>query len=523
MKNAPLASEPFAHPREGQFFLTMPSLSCLSCALARCVLVAFLLWAWTARALDVRLVGEKVSFKAQDVPLREFLEGFARAGVRVRMDLSIRAHVFGAANDEPVERVLRKILEPYGYVLIWDVIEGPLGPFPKLSEIQVFPVGQPEKAALLRALPEDFKVATGPDGRGPAFVADEILIGFRPGTRIDEFERLVREIGGSVIECVKSVGVYRIRLPEGANVLDLVAQLNRHPLVAQAEPNYVMDIIAPVPSEAARNQQSTGKPRVVSSKAGSAVAILDSGWESIGGLESVVVNAWDAVAPDRPTSDPVGHGTQMALIASGLVPPLGSGEAIEVAGGVPLVVVRTLDGNGRTSNFAVMRAVEYAIEKGARVINMSWGSPASSDFLESAIQKAVSAGVVVVAAAGNEPTGQPMYPAAYPNVIGVSALDESGGLWPHSNTGTFITFSAPGMAALPVGYRGAPGRYAGTSIASAYVSRILALYFDKHPSASASEAIAALKAVARDAGVPGRDAQYGFGILDQEAIAKLLQ
>jgi thermitase len=474
-----------------------------------------------ASAVDVRLIGEKVSFTARDAPLQEVLRGFARAGVRVRADPGIQARVFGTPREEPVEDVLRKILEPFGYVLIWDVIEGPLGEYPKLAEIQVFPPGRPEKAALLRATPENFEVATGPDGRGPRFVPDEILIGFRAGTRRDEFERVVREIGGSVIECVKGVGVYRIRLPTGSNVPNLVEQLNRNPLVSRAEPNYVMEIIPPVCAGGAAAQD--GEKREAASFARSAVAILDSGLLSLRELDGVVASAWDAIAPDRSPDDPVGHGTQMALIAGGSVAPLGGEESGQTAAGVPLIAVRAFDGNGRTSSFAMMRAIEYALEKGARVINMSWGSPTSSEFLETAIERAAGAGAIVVAAAGNEPTGLLMYPAAYPGVVAVSALGDDGALWPQSNTGAFVMFAAPGTARLPVGYKGPPGTYAGTSIASAYVSRALALYFDKHPKATAREAIAALKASARDAGSPGFDPKFGFGVVDGEAVMRLLQ
>lgn len=488
-----------------------------------CAVLALVFWLETGFGVDVRLIGEKVSFKASNTPLREVLEGFARAGVRVRMDPTIEATVNGAALEEPVESVLRNLLEPFGYVLIWDVLDGPLGKLPKLAEIQVFPVGQPEKATLLRAPFTNFEVTTAPDGRGPRFVANEILIGFRPGTRRDEFERLIREIGGSVVECVKGVGVYRIRLPDGANVPDLVEQLNRNPLIARAEPNYVMDIVAPIAS-GSRPQESLlvdTERETAGGRARAAVAVLDSGLLNIKALNGLLAHSFDALDPDRPLTDPVGHGTQMALIAGGVIAPRGT----EVDGstrGVPLVAVRAFDDNGHTSSFALMRAMEYAIEKGARVINLSWGSETSSEFLEAAIRKALQAGAVVVAAVGNEPTGKAMYPAAYDGVIGVSALGGDGKLWPQSNTGKFVMFAAPGEAEMPVGFRGGPGSYAGTSIASAYVARGIALYFDKFPNATAREAIEALKSAARDAGSAGRDAQYGYGIVDAATISRLI-
>ena len=116
-----------------------------------------------------------------------------------------------------------------------------------------------------------------------------------------------------------------------------------------------------------------------------------------------------------------------------------------------------------------------------------------------------------------------MYPAAYRDVIAVSALAEGGAIWANSNSGDFITLAAPGYATFPVGYKGGAGAYAGTSISSAYVSRALALYFAKHPKATASEAIQALKHAVTDIGATGRDPQYGYGALDAAAMARFLR
>ena len=76
-----------------------------------------------------------------------------------------------------------------------------------------------------------------------------------------------------------------------------------------------------------------------------------------------------------------------------------------------------------------------------------------------------------------------IYPAAYDNVIGVGALAADGKPWNQSNHGDFVSVSAPGVADLPVGYQGAPGTYAGTSIASAYIARRVAAILDRTPNA----------------------------------------
>jgi len=130
--------------------------------------------------------------------------------------------------------------------------------------------------------------------------------------------------------------------------------------------------------------------------------------------------------------------------------------------------------------------------------------------------------MIVVASAGNEPTGKPVYPAAYPGVIAVSAVSPNGTVWDKSNHGDFVDLAAPGYATFPVGYQGPPGSYAGTSISSAYVSRSLGLYFAKNPTATSAQAIAALNSSLTDAGDKGKDPFYGGGVLDSTAVGRLL-
>jgi thermitase len=87
-----------------------------------------------------------------------------------------------------------------------------------------------------------------------------------------------------------------------------------------------------------------------------------------------------------------------------------------------VVAIRAFDNNGFTSNYTLIRGIDHAIENGARVLSLSWGSETSSSLLESATRYAAAKGLILIAAAGNAPTGNPVYPAAYDQVIGVGAL-----------------------------------------------------------------------------------------------------
>lgn len=464
---------------------------------------------------EVRIDGDRITVRANNTPLKDILTDFVHAGVSVKVDPDLDSRVTGSVKDMDLSEALDELLAPYGYALIFDVVSGPLGDIERLEEIQVFRRDGPRRIEPF--LPEaNFKIARGPSPSDPEFVADEILISVKPGTNIEQFKLLIAQIGGTVIGSVPELGIYRIRIPPGSNVLAMVEALKNNTIVSRVEPNYAYRLpqqeAAATETDARTTQfASAAKPGVPP------VAVFDSGLRSLPGLNGLVAGTYDAILPDRSIDDRAGHGTQMALIASGAIAPNGTPGS---ADGVPVLAVRTFDDNGYTSNFTLMRAIDYAANEGAKVLNMSWGSETPSSFLETSMQYAQSRGLVVVASAGNSPTGKPVYPAAYPGVISVSALNSDGTPWDQSNYGNSVSIAAPGMASFPVGHEGPPGGYAGTSIASAYVSRNLALYMGNNPNATASQAKQALLKTASP--TPTAAVKYGSGTLDAKAVSRLL-
>ncbi len=304
-----------------------------------------------------------------------------------------------------------------------------------------------------------------------------------------EFKALLRQFGGTVVDSYPAVGLYKVRLPEGSDVPSLVEQITKHPKVAKAEPNYAYPIPTPYKQTTA-DIPPPGSSHIASTGGTVPIAVLDTGLTPDSGLEDLILASLDALNPVDPISDSLGHGTQMALIAAGVVKP--SGVRSESDTQNPIIPIRVMDENGFTSNFTIMSSIDFALKHGARVMSLSWGSETRSDFLETALNDARSRGLIVVASAGNEPTGKPVYPAAFPSVIGVGALAPDGKSWENSNYGDFVTLYAPGFATLPVGYKGDPGPYAGTSISAAYAANVIADYLAEHPQASTQEVLEAL-------------------------------
>lgn len=480
-------------------------------------LLAAVIFSGGAGAVTLHLDSDRITLRVQREPLIRVLERFADAGVFVQVDPSIDVLVTGSCAMAPVEEALAALLQPFAYVAIWDVVSGPLGDLPRLAELHVYQSGARERMRPLET-GGALRIARGPFPDSPEFVADELLIRVAPGANPDAVRAWFRSIGATLAGSVPSLGIYQLRVPPGVNLLDLIDQARRHPLLADVEPNYVTRLPDLRPTDAAGPIPSQPQAPSTGFRGAAPLAILDSGVSTDFGLDSWVAGRFNALAPDRDASDPVGHGTQMALVAAGLIRPAGAAPSDE---GLPVLAIRAFDDRGATSDFALIRAIDYAARQGARVLNLSWGTPTHSPFLADAIAYAQAKGLVVVAAAGNEPTGRPVYPAAYPGVVAVSAVTPKGDLWDRSNRGDFVTVAAPGAAVLPVGYQGPPGTYAGTSIASAAVARELALYFARHPNASARDAIAALQQAVTDAGPPGRDPLYGHGVLDPAAQARL--
>jgi len=214
---------------------------------------------------------------------------------------------------------------------------------------------------------------------------------------------------------------------------------------------------------------------------------------------------------NSPTDD-VGHGTHVAGVIAALV-----NNYQGVAGMTwsnPVIPVKVLDETGAGSTYAVAQGIIWATDNGAKVINLSLGNYAEANFLHDAIKYAFDRDVVLVAASGNDSTEQPGYPAAYPEVLAVSATDTSKNLASFSNFGEYIDVAAPGVN-IPSTYP--ENRYAamsGTSMASPHVAALAALIRSVNPALKNTEVIDIIRNTAEDLGPKGKDKYFGYGQID---------
>jgi membrane-anchored mycosin MYCP len=257
--------------------------------------------------------------------------------------------------------------------------------------------------------------------------------------------------------------------------------------------------------------------------AGITVAVIDSGVDNHHPqLAGRVIPGADLLDGGDGRLDCVGHGTEVASIIAARTR---SGSGLRgLAPGVSILPIRITElrdpqsaptaRDGSTADLA--RAIRTAVQRRVDVINLSLSVEESDPALESAVAEAIDRGIVVVAAVGNgHDRGDPTpYPAAYPGVIGVGAINRDGTRWASSQVGSYVDIVAPGSAvvgAVPV--RG-HALVDGTSFATPFVSATVALLLQYHRGLSPAEVSRRLVATADPSPGNHRSDEYGYGVLN---------
>ncbi|MGQ4871095.1 MAG: S8 family serine peptidase [Candidatus Thorarchaeota archaeon] len=259
------------------------------------------------------------------------------------------------------------------------------------------------------------------------------------------------------------------------------------------------------------------------------VAILDTGIDyTHPDLDDVYAGGYDFVDDDSDPKDGNGHGTHCA----GIVAAEDNGEGvIGVAPHASIYAVRVLDnwGSGYTSD--IIAGIDWAIDNGMDVISMSLGGGDYDQAFDDAVDRAYNAGIVVVAASGNDGKGTISYPAAYDNAIAVGAIDSDHNLADFSNYGPEQEVVAPGVdiySTMPTytvtlnywfmgGCSQNYDRMSGTSMATPMVAGVVALILSANPDLTPPEVRDILHTTSVDLGSAGWDQYYGYGEVNAKA------
>jgi hypothetical protein len=253
---------------------------------------------------------------------------------------------------------------------------------------------------------------------------------------------------------------------------------------------------------------SVGDPDVV-------IAVLDTGVDPVGDLAGAILPGTDIVDGDSDPSDGDGHGTVVAQVAAARIDNGIGGVGACPACSILPVRIGKKDGVWESDSAT---AIVWAVDHGATVINMSYGSTGRVGLEDAAVRYARSAGVTLVAAAGNDGGIEPEYPGALPGVIAVAATDEHDVVEDWSQRGTWVDVSAPGYAATPVD-SDTWLESSGTSFASPMVAGLVGLLASAAPGASRADLEAAITSTAAPV---APDGSIGGGRVDAAAAIAAL-
>jgi subtilisin family serine protease len=237
------------------------------------------------------------------------------------------------------------------------------------------------------------------------------------------------------------------------------------------------------------------------------IALIDSGVDATHpDLVGAITESFNA-AGDDPT--PHSHGTGMA----GAIAARHTLQS--VAPKVGLLAVRAFSpASAEGTTFNILKGLDWASTRGARVVNMSFAGP-TDPRLSEALAKAAGKGLVLVAATGNAgPNSPPLYPAADPNVLAVTATDDEDGLFAQAVRGDYVAVAAPGVSVLGPGVDGTYQFTTGTSVAAAEVSGVVALMIERNPALKPADVRRILMRTAKDLGAKGRDREFGAGLVN---------
>jgi len=378
----------------------------------------------------------------------------ATTGWRIYVEPDLAHKVSAKFQDLPPSEALRMLLGPVNFALVPETNASP--------RLFVFRTTMKNATQFVRpAVPADIGKAR--------IISNELIVRLKPGANIDEIAKL---LGAKVIGRIDGLNAYRLQFEDAAATEAARAELASNPDVTSVESNFALDRpadprLAGSVNPAPLNMQLKPPPadgRVI-------VGVVDTAMQPLCGdlnkfvLKPISVAGTAQLEPGAPS-----HATAMAETVLRSVQAMTKGSTA-----VQILPVDVYGPNASTSTFDVASGIVQAVNGGARIINLSLGSQGDSTLLHSVVQDAKKQNIPVFAAAGNEPVTTPFYPAAYPEVTAVTAIDQ-GKVASYANRGSFVSLGTPGTSV--VCYEGANYFVVGTSAASAFASGIAAGYMD---------------------------------------------
>lgn len=350
----------------------------------------------------------------------------------------------------------------------------------------------------------------------PPFIPNQVVVQLRPGASITAFNA---RFGSTLLDSITQRRIHLLSIPANTDEASFIDDVEEDPDIERATLNgLVTDAIAggstqsiflrtyeaDYDSNTTINQINAHLPSVVQPGRNVLVAILDTGADlqhpRLQGKFSAL--ARDLILNQPLSGDPststdsnnnglfdefTGHGTHICGLVARIAPA------------ATLLPIRVMDSDGTASVFDVADGLYYAIDHGATLINLSMGFPADAFFLNEAVNEVIANGIVLVAATGNHgQTSAIDFPAAYPGVVAVAAIDAASIRLDFSNVSPEVSIAAPGFDITSTTPNGEFAQASGTSFATPLVTGSLAVLMGGCVAMSASDAKTALFAASLD-------------------------
>jgi len=297
--------------------------------------------------------------------------------------------------------------------------------------------------------------------------------------------------------------IYELRYTGGASVPAVVNELRSMKNVEYAEPAYIHHTrVIPNdpyfgPRQSYLNQVAAPLAwDIIRNAPGVLIGIVDTGSDLdhedlagniVGGKDLIGSSPFNITPDDDPNvknaaSD---HGVHVSGLASAVT---NNGKGIaSIAGNASLLIVKVAADDSPGDIYNGYEGIRYAVDQGARIINCSWGTSSRSLFGEDVINYAISKDCLVIAAAGNQGTDIPDYPAGYKGVLAVANVMDNDTRSSSSNFGGYVSISAPGSSIFSTTYNGSYGTKSGTSMATPIVASAAALLKAYYPELSMAQ------------------------------------
>jgi subtilisin family serine protease len=359
----------------------------------------------------------------------------------------------------------------------------------------------------------------------PSWTDGQVIVRFNASISMDEQITRLANLGLAISGVEPTLGVLVVNVRQGTEQ-ETIKSLSGLDGIQYTEPLYLASALDVTPNDPGFINQGdmeainapggweyfTGSSNVI-------IAIIDTGVNlNQPDLAGKVLPGFNFILGNENSADDNGHGTHVAGIAAAV-----GNNATGIAGldwKAKILPVKVLDSQGFGSAWTVSQGIIFAVDHGAKIINLSLGFSTTPSIVADAVEYAYQHGVTVVAATGNSNSAV-AFPANLPHVIAVGAVDNTGTRWASSNYGPEIDLVAPGVnvySTNPIGY----GTRTGTSMAAPHVAGLAALLEGIHP-LTPVQVESFMYSTSRDLGTPGWDAYFGNGLIQvKDAILKLL-